>query len=282
MRSPEMAIAPPELFEIVQERKAEWSAAPRSIQQRTRHLLTGLLRCGCCGAGLSTKGRDKSGRIRVRCSADAESGTCPDPRTFYMRAIERAVLSGLRRDFRHPKLLSAFVREYHEERRRLAGQATADRSRLERRLAEVAREADRVTDMLIRGVGSESKLDARAKELAVEEAQLHAEIAAVPEAPIAVALHPAAVAYYEEALGRLEEALNAGAQTGDAEPSAALRDLVDRVTVTRDPKVVGGVDVEISGRLNGLLGPKAYPNRVRAMGDLMVAEEGLEPPTRGL
>lgn len=35
----------------------------------------------------------------------------------------------------------------------------------------------------------------------------------------------------------------------------------------------GGVQVEVSGRQTQLHGPKAFP---------VVAEEGLEPPTRGL
>jgi site-specific DNA recombinase len=40
--------------------------------------------------------------------------------------------------------------------------------------------------------------------------------------------------------------------------------------------------VEITGRLNSLLGDQAFPNGIRAMGGLMVAEEGFEPPTQGL
>ncbi len=60
---------------------------------------------------------------------------------------------------------------------------------------------------------------------------------------------------------------------------------LDRETdrlVSRDPSKPGGVQVEIAGRLKALLGEKAYPNGVRGVWGKMVAEEGLEPPTRGL
>ncbi|MGJ5183043.1 MULTISPECIES: zinc ribbon domain-containing protein [unclassified Bradyrhizobium] len=83
-------------------------------------MLSGLLRCGACGSGLSTNGCDKSGRVRVRCSAAKESGTCPDAKTFYLDSIERAVLGGLRAEMRSPKVIAEYVTTYLEERKRLA------------------------------------------------------------------------------------------------------------------------------------------------------------------
>jgi hypothetical protein len=86
------------------------------------------------------------------------------------------------------------------------------------------------------------------------------------------------------------EILNDGAE--------ALRDLVETVTVSR--RIDGKTEAQIAGRLTALLGGPAFPSGVRAMCgsvvaedrggqdqhqgvlDLMVAEEGLEPPTRGL
>jgi hypothetical protein len=52
--------------------------------------------------------------------------------------------------------------------------------------------------------------------------------------------------------------------------------LVETVTVYRDDSRPG-VQVEITGRLNSLLGDQAFPNGIRAMGGLMVAEEGFKP-----
>ncbi|GMP03581.1 hypothetical protein TM239_35540 [Bradyrhizobium sp. TM239] len=62
----------------------------------------------------------------------------------------------------------------------------------------------------------------------------------------------------------------------------AIRDLVDTVTVFRDPTRPGRVAAEIAGRPNALLGESAYPNRATGVWGKMVAGEGLEPPTPGL
>ena len=83
-------------------------------------------------------------------------------------------------------------------------------------------------------------------------------------------------------LEQFQNAINDGIRAGGTEVADVLRDLIDTVTVRRDPSRKGGVEVEIAGRLTGLLGEKAFPNRVKGVWGRMVAEEGLEPPTRGL
>jgi site-specific DNA recombinase len=102
-------------------------------------------------AGMSTSGKDKSGQIRIRCSAAKESGTCPDPKTFYLATVENAVLSGLKSELRHPAVIAEYVREYQEERKRLAAKAKGKRSHLERRLGEIDREIDRLVDAIAKG-----------------------------------------------------------------------------------------------------------------------------------
>ncbi len=84
-------------------------------------------------------------------------------------------------------------------------------------------------------------------------------------------LHPAILKRYEEQLGRLEEALAKGVCASDGEATEAIRDLVETVTVLRDLGRPGGVAVEIAGRLNALLGEKAYPNQVKGVWGKMVA-----------
>lgn len=276
---PALAIVSAELFAAAQARKTARSLASPGGRHKARYLLSGLLRCGGCGGGMSTSGRDRSGRMRLRCSTSRESGTCPDPRTVYLDQVERAVVEGLRGELRNPAVLAEFVREYHAERQRLAGRRCADRSRLERRVIAVAREAERVLDMLVNGVGDQARLSQRSKDLAAEEARLRVELAEAPAAPMVVVLHPRALERYESMLSRLQAALQAGVQSGDQEASAAIRDLVDTVTIRPDSHRRGGVEVEISGRLNALLGDEAYPNGRHSVCGIVVAGEGFEPPT---
>src|SRR5690606_7208080 len=79
---------------------------------------------------MSTSGKDKSGRVRIRCSAAKESGTCPDPKTFYLDTIEKAVLDGLGSELRHLQVIAEYVRTYQAERKRLPRRPTPDGSGL--------------------------------------------------------------------------------------------------------------------------------------------------------
>jgi site-specific DNA recombinase len=81
------------------------------------------------------------------------------------------------------------------------------------------------------------------------------------------------LARYEQQLRHLQDALSRGIRGGDDEGSEAIRDLVETVTVFRDPSRRGGVEVEIVGRLNALLGETAYPSGVKGVWGKMVAEE---------
>jgi site-specific DNA recombinase len=99
-------------------------------------------------------------------------------------------------------------------------------------------------------------------------------------APV-ITLHPAALKRYERQISDLQGSIANGIAAGDTEAAAAMRELVQTVTVDRDPSKPGGVEVLIAGRLNALLGEGAFPNGIRS-GGLLVAEEGFEPPTHGL
>ncbi|WLA61300.1 recombinase family protein [Bradyrhizobium diazoefficiens] len=279
---PHLAIIKPELFAAAQKRKEERGHTHPSHQRRPRRMLSGLLRCGSCGAGMSTNGRDKSGRVRIRCSAATENGTCPDAKTFYLDTVESAVLTGLQAELRAPKVIAEYVRTYLEERKRLAITSNAKRQRLEQQLAQLNREIERLVDAIAKGHGDPSVLGPQSTALDVKRKRISEELRSEPPAAKEVALHPAILKRYEEQLGRLEEALTKGIRSGDGEAAEAIRDLIDRVTVFRDPSRLGGVTVEISGRLNALLGEKAFPNQVKGVWGKMVAGEGLEPPTPGL
>jgi site-specific DNA recombinase len=121
---------------------------------------------------MSSNGKDKSGRIRVRCSAATESGTCSDPKTFYLDTVEKAVLNGLTAEMRHPDVIAEYVRTYHEERKRLAATANAKRNRLERQLGELTREIDRLVDAIAKGHGDPAVLGPRSSTLHQERKRI--------------------------------------------------------------------------------------------------------------
>jgi hypothetical protein len=190
---PHAAIVTREVFDAAASRKAARSVGHPSHHRRPRHLLSGLLRCAACGGGLIAAGRDGSGRTRLRCSKALESGTCPDPKTFYADVVEAAVLSGLRREMQDPAVIREYVKAYVEERRRLASRVTKDRAGIERRLAAAQRDLDRAVKALIKGIVSEDEAERAIASTRVERDKLKAELTAAPVAEDAVALHSAAL-----------------------------------------------------------------------------------------
>jgi site-specific DNA recombinase len=212
----------------------------------------------------------------VRCSTHAESGTCTNNRTFYVDVIENAVLSGLHTELRTPAVLSEFVKTYHEERARLAVTNVEQRTRLSRRVEQISREIHRLVNAIAQGHGDPAVLGARMKELVQERTQHETEIALLPAANKVIALHPGVLARYEQQVEQLQASLIAGALSGDNDGVAALRELIESVTVQRVP---GGIVVTITGRLNAILGEEHFPNDVCGT---VVAGAGIEPATYGL
>jgi hypothetical protein len=161
-----------------------------------------------------------------------------------------------------PAVLTEVVKTYHEERMRLTNKGARERARLSRRIAEIERETRRLVDGIAKGRGDPAVLGARMKEIVAERAQRETQLTLMPVADKTVVLHPGVLARYEKRLQNLQAELAAGAQSGDLDGVAALRDLIESVTVDRDAARAGGVCVVITGRLNAILGEKAYPNGV--------------------
>jgi hypothetical protein len=94
-------------------------------------------------------------------------------------------------------------------------------------------------------------------------------------------LHPAALREYGRHVEQLQSVFSDGVTPDLAEAAGKIRNLVARVTLMPQEN---GFKMELEGRLALLMqAPRLYPNmRIGASGGSVVAEEGLEPPTRGL
>jgi site-specific DNA recombinase len=258
--TPELAIVPADVFAAAAVRLARRSHAPHGERRRPRYLFSGLLRCAACGGGLSAAGVDKSQRRRLRCSTDKESGTCPAPATFYLDVIERRVLDRLRDELREPDVLAAYVKEYHAERQRLAADAGKKRATMERRLASVLRELDRAVRELVSHDGDMTAVRALTRTLGAERDDLERRLAALDPAPhAAVALHPQAIARFKAHVARLRDAIAEDMAGGQTDAAEAIRELVERVTVRRDTTQPDGLSIEITGRLEVMLGATRPP-----------------------
>lgn len=275
--APHLAIIDADLFGAAQSVRQDRAIGPVAQVRKPKHPLSGLLRCGACGGGMSVKDKDH-GRVRIHCTLAKEASSCDNRRPYYLDAVERTVVGGLRQRLQHPRLIEAYVRAYNDERRRLASDLIRNRSRIERRLDATRGEIQRALDLLIKGLMSEDEGRTRLGELRPRQAEIEEQLRQCEQPPKVVALHPRAIEDYLATVSQLEAAIRAGMPA--AESAQALRDMIESVTVT--PPVDGEIQVHVRGKLSALIGDdQAFPSGT-LRGGSMVAREGLEPPTRGL
>ncbi|RWA74038.1 MAG: recombinase family protein [Mesorhizobium sp.] len=258
---PHLRIVDAETWWTAQALKTERVRVPSEIKRRPAHLLSGLLRCGACGSGLSVHDRDKTGKTRIRCSAVRESGSCSNRRILYLPEIEKAVLEGMREQLKVPELIEAYIRKYNEERRQLAAQASATRTGLETKRDRIEGERQRTIDLVIRSVIVEEDAKHRIGELKAQRLQIEAQLATLDEPPSTVALHPATLERYIETVDALSKALADHATAADDRGPLIqnFRALVHSVTVHPKP-AREGFEIEVKGKLAALIGGGAFPS----------------------
>lgn len=276
-----LAIVSAATFDAVQARLAARSKLPKEQTRAPKRLLSGLLKCGACGAGMSLHDRDKTGKSRIRCTASIESGTCSHGRKYYVEAIEALTVEGLKGELRKPRMIAEYVATYQAERKRLASDATNRRIRLEKRLGEIDREIDRLVDAIATGSAPAAAVGKRLMSLEADQLNVKNELDQEALDADVVALHPAAITRYLAQIEGLSNALTVGGDISVGSPAKAFRELVESVVVypvaPREP-----LQIEIKGYLAELTDDRGLKPACRLSGGSVVAEEGLEPPTRGL
>jgi site-specific DNA recombinase len=274
--APQLRIVPAEIFAKVNGRKIR--ASSDKPMKKNARILSGLLKCGACGAGMSIK--DKMGRVtRIMCTKAKEARSCHNTRPYVLDEIETTVVDGLRSRLDDPKLLEFYVECYNDEHKKLyAGQGAA-REKAKQRLAAAEREHERVLDGYIKGIVSETEAARRLPELRAEKARLEKEVATIPEPPKVVTLKPALVSRYLRSLEELDAAVKSGGMLS-LDVRRCVRDLVTSVTVFPS-NASERPELKVDGYLSSLV-DEGLSRRFAVRGGTMVAEEGFEPPTQGL
>jgi hypothetical protein len=269
---PHLRIVPADVWERVQAIMTAKGGERPQDRRRPRYVFSGLVRCGQCGGSYVSIGGKYA---KLGCSRRRERGDCDNIRAISVRIIEARILAALQDHLLDDGVVAEVMREYVAERRRLKANAERDASRRSRRLAEIQREYDRTVDAIAKG---DLPSSAGRKLFALEEERTAIEAEAARQSPDVIEFHPALIEKYRRLVADLRTALAARDEESKAEIITSVRTLIDRVVVYPhdDPK---GRDLELVGQLAGLMGTTGNPRS--GMGAL-VAEEGLEPPTRGL
>ena len=103
--------------------------------RRPAWLLSGLVRCGLCGGGMTVVGEHG----RLGCANHRERDTCTNRRTVLRDQILARVFAGLKDRLLAPELVETFVAEYVAEVNLADRNATSRRSKLETELGRVDR-----------------------------------------------------------------------------------------------------------------------------------------------
>ncbi len=145
------------------------------------HLLTGLLRCGCCGGGYAAVGRDY-----LACSAARKLGTCAQRRSFRRADLEALILDLLHERLMQPAAVASFISAYGSEVNAGRAVQSTDRAKAEGEKAQVLRRLEGFYDAIADGLrtpGLKQKLET----LEARKVELEAQLAA----PLLLASAPA-------------------------------------------------------------------------------------------
>ncbi|WP_211110591.1 recombinase family protein [Azospirillum ramasamyi] len=189
---PELRIVDAALWERVKERQASISFEITRDDQgnalnrahRRKFLLSGLLTCGCCGAGYTIMGKELYG-----CSGRRRKGNCANDRTISRFDIERRVLTGLKERLLAPELVREFVDSFRAGVEAATADREANRRTRERELAAVERKIAGILKAIEDGLYHESMKE-RLTILEADKARLLAEAEESDADLPSVLLHP--------------------------------------------------------------------------------------------
>ncbi|MBM1174708.1 recombinase zinc beta ribbon domain-containing protein [Microvirga arabica] len=209
---------------------------------RRRFLLSGLLTCGCCGAGYTIMAKDRYG-----CAGRRSKGMCTNDRTISRHEIEARILKALKQNLLTPELVAEFTRAYQEEVNRLTKEAGGKAAEVEAKLIGVQRKIDGIMRAIEDGLYQPS-MKARLTELEAEKASLAAQQTFGSIAPN-VSVHPNLAAVYRKKVEELEQLLEDAEHRDEA--MELIRSLIDNIDLT--PREGGGVEAILHGDLARIL-----------------------------
>ncbi len=184
------------------------------------HLLSGLVRCGCCDQPFLA-----SGGGRWRCKGH-RAGAC-DNGSITTRELETRALVGIRERLLTPDLIRRFAASLQQELEETARTANVDRHRLEADLRNVRARIATLVTRIEEDADAPRALSARVKQLEQEETVLERAVLMAPDRKV-VRLPANYEAIYRRAVVDLDGHLG----SGDAMAArAAIRPLIEKIVV---------------------------------------------------
>jgi site-specific DNA recombinase len=169
---PGLRIIENELWERVQEIKHRYSSRWGNKRQSKKRLLSGLLKCGRCGGGMTISRGD-----RYYCSARREKSSCNADRGIAAPNLEKRVLNGLKDILiGNDVLIDEFVAEFKRELTRLRKQSHGASRRLIKDLQQVECGIKRCLDFITGGDGEPGSVRDQLRRLEARKREIEADL----------------------------------------------------------------------------------------------------------
>ena len=249
---PELQIVPEDLWAAVRAKVAGKKVARGDSPvkaRRSKHLFSGLMVCGCCGANYV-----KHSRTSFKCN-EGRKGVCKNQLNISQKRIERRVFGRLRDAFRSPELFAAFDAALNEERRRLA---SFDPATAIARLETQIRKEEAKQEAIFRAIEDGAPFAAfraRSEAIVVELTTLKARLDELTSDQRLTARDlPATDVLFARAIDMMETLLGDPDHVQQAHD--CLRSLIDRIVLVPDPTAEHGLSIKLETDFAVLLGGK--------------------------
>lgn len=266
---PELRVVSNEVFEAAQVLRLSNSRKHLSRRKRPKHLFSGLVFCGCCGASMIVIRGDWLG-----CSASRNRATCANRRTIRVSQIQTRVLSAIQAYLLAPDIVQTAADAYQAERDRLAKEQLRNSRELDCDLASIDKKINALIALMEKG-GDPETLATRLNALAAERRELQRRIPKLQSN--IVALRSDATEIYIDTVRQLSFATGSP-EDANRQAQQLVRELVERIDATPDADPKKRMRLELAGNLGVLLEEPAQTPTAMAV----VAGAGFEPTTFGL
>ncbi|MFO0998529.1 MAG: recombinase family protein [Alphaproteobacteria bacterium] len=270
---PDLRIISDEIWEMAQARKARYQGQHFHLSRRPKRLLSGLVHCAICGSPFVVHNQN-----RYECSGRHERGTCDNNRSVDIDVLEKRVLMGLQDRLLTPECFVEFAKEFKRELRRQELELRQNATACEREIRSLSQQIERLVSAIVEGTDTPASR-AKLVELEARKAEIEKSLQQ-PQPSTNVVLHPNVPDLYRRKVQELQKSLNEPGSRQEA--SEILRSLIERIVIHPE-EGRGNYRVELRGQIASILdlaaGKNASGTGIRVM---LVAAEGLEPPTQGL
>ena len=219
--------------------------------RRPKHLFSGLLKCGACGASFTLISGTYYG-----CAVRKNKVTCTNSERITIDRLENAILGAVQSQMMTPELTKVFIAEYSSALSGLRQEAVRSKTEQLQKKLKVA--INNIVDVVASGHASEAlltKLTAFEEDLEVLEKALQ------PQEPAPLYFHPNLAMHYERLVYDLRVLLNK--PDCKQEAVAALRKLIDLIDLVPSED---GLSIDIVGNLAATL-QLTVPNTQKAISE---------------